>query len=287
MASARTPRSFGAATSFAIALALATTVAPSLAEPPKGNASPSGSSSAQSVADAAKEKKERQARAVELHDEAKTLYERGLYRRAITKLEAALALDPEGKELVYNLALIHEKLAEADIAEGYYLRYIDMETDPKAREHAQGIVKRLQGAKQKLKDDLKERAAPSAAPSSSAAASSAVGAQVHRARMPSPMVFVIGGVAIAAAGVGVGFGVSALANNPSDASTGPRTTAYDLETRARSAHTQAVVADLAFGASVVVGAAATLLYLLESRAPSKAPASTAIARARVRMEAPF
>ena len=147
MASARRPRTYGglrwgtlsrrrAAPVFAIVLALATTVAPSLADAPKGNAAPTATASAQSVADAAKEKKERQARAVDLHDEAKALYERGLYRRAITKLEAALTLDPEGKELVYNLALIHEKLAEADIAEGYYLRYIDMETDPKARERA-------------------------------------------------------------------------------------------------------------------------------------------------------
>lgn len=277
----------GAAPAFAIVLALATTVAPSLADAPKGSAAPTATASAQSAADVAKEKKERQARAVELHDEAKALYERGLYRRAITKLEAALTLDPDGKELVYNLALIHEKLAEADIAEGYYLRYIDMETEPKAREHAQGIVKRLQGAKQKLKDDLKERAAPSAAPSASAAASSSAGTQVRSGRFPSPMVFVIGGVAIAAAGVGIGFGVSALANNPADASTGPKVTAYDLEMRARSAHTQAVVADLAFGASVVVGAAATLLYLLETRAPQKAPPATAIASARVRMEAPF
>ena len=59
-------------------------------------------------------------RAVELHDQASALYEKGRYRAAIEKLEAALALDPTGKELVYNLALIHEKLAELDAAHAYY-----------------------------------------------------------------------------------------------------------------------------------------------------------------------
>src|SRR6185369_13944542 len=144
-----------------------------------------------SPADDAREKRERQTRALELHNEAKALYERGVYRRAISKLEAALALDPDGKELIYNLALIHEKLAEADIAETYYVRYIDMETDPKARERAEAIVKRLQGAKKKLKADIEERAGGTAAPSTSAAAPVASTAAEPGPRGPSPMVFVI------------------------------------------------------------------------------------------------
>ena len=281
MSPARRSKSSGVA--IALALACAVAARPGLADPPKGSAAPSAPDPVAS----AKDKKDRQARAVELHDEAKALYERGLYRRAITKLEAALTLDPEGKELVYNLALIHEKLAEADVAEGYYLRYIDMETDPKAREHAQAIVKRLQGAKEKLKAEIKERGAASATPSVSASTAASTGAPAPSSRMPSPMVFVIGGVAIAAAGVGIGFGVSALANNPADASTGPKVTAYDLEMRARSAHTQAVVADLAFSASIVVGAAAALLYLLESRSATKLPPPPVSAASSLRTEAPF
>lgn len=275
-----------AAPSLAFVALLASSV-PALADPPK----PAATSSA----DAAKEKRERQAHAVELHNEAKALYERGLYRRAITKLEAALALDPDGKELVYNLALIHEKLAEPDLAETYYTRYIEMETDPKLREQAQAAVKRIQGAKVKLKADLEERAAATSAPSSVASAPVVAGRPAQASRAPSPMVLVIGGVAVAALGVGIGFGVSALATQPVNASTGPHVTAYDLEMRARSAHTQAVVADLAIGTSVVVGLAASLLYLLETRtAPGVAPqpqgsASPPVARgpAAIRMEAPF
>jgi tetratricopeptide (TPR) repeat protein len=239
-------------------------------------------------ADAAKDKQGRQARAVELHDEAKALYDRGLYRRAIAKLEAALELDADGKELVYNLALIHEKLIEPEIAERYYLRYIEMETDPKARERATAIVKRLQAAKKSLKADVQERALASASAASAAPSGGFLGGSGPISRRPSPMVLVLGGVAVAAAAVGIGFGVSALSTHPDGLTTNARTTAYDLETRAQSAHTQAIVADLAFLTSVVVGATTGVLYLLETRSPPPAPAPAASrATARLRVEVPF
>jgi tetratricopeptide (TPR) repeat protein len=252
------------------AASAAATAAPAASSAPTA----AQTAAAATTSDAAKDKRARQARAVELHDEAKVLYERGLYRRAIAKLEAAIELDPEGKELVYNLALIHEKLAEADVAEGYYLRYIQMETDPKARERALAIVKRLHGAQKNLEADIQERAIASTTSAGSSAPAARVDAAVPVSRTPSPMVFVIGGVAVAAVGVGIGFGVSALMTNPGSATTGPDLTAYDLETRARSAHTQAVIADLAFVTSLVVGAAATVLYLVESHGGRGAPAAT-------------
>ncbi|MBK8254658.1 MAG: tetratricopeptide repeat protein [Polyangiaceae bacterium] len=306
-------------------LALVGFVAPhrAFADPPKSSGSaasqsntsaPQSTAAPMSPADVAKEKKDRQERAIALHDEAKALYDRGLYRRAITKLEAALELDPSGKELVYNLAVIHEKLADVDDAEKYYLRYVDMETNAGARERALAIVKRLRAAKKNLEADLQERAQVGAvgatvAPSATAAPTAPTN------RMPSPMVFVIGGVGVAAIGIGIGFGVSALSTYPDGLSTGPRVTAYDLETRARSAHTQAIAADLSFVTAFVMGAAATVLYLVESRGgrgvPVPAPAGTgtgtplgsthgataplrgpapqtpARAAALVRMEAPF
>jgi tetratricopeptide (TPR) repeat protein len=224
--------------------------------------------------DLAKENRNRQARAVELHDEAKALYDRGLYRRAIAKLEAALELDPDGKELVYNLALIHEKLVEPDVAEKYYLRYIEMESDPRARERTSAIVKRLQAAKKSLKADIQERALASASSATVALSGTAVAGPGASNRRPSPMVLVLGGVAVAAAAVGIGFGVSALTTHPDGLTTGPGTTVYDLQTRAEAAHNQAIVADLAFAASFVVGAATAVLYLLETRSPRPAPSVT-------------
>ncbi|MEZ4299476.1 MAG: tetratricopeptide repeat protein [Polyangiaceae bacterium] len=259
-------------------LCIGTAVAPSTAEPPKASpppapsAAPSSSSTSAATSPPPKDARERAARAVELHDEAKALYERGLYRRAITKLEAALELDPSGKELVYNLALIHEKLAEADIAEKYYLRYLDMETDPKARERAQVTVKRLQGAKKKIEADIQERATAPSASAVAMASGAPTAAEVPLRRTPSPMVFVIGGVGVAAAGIGIGFGISALSTHPDGLTTSSRVTSYDLEARARSAHTQAIVADLSFVTAFVMGAAAAVLYLVETRGGRGVPA---------------
>jgi len=268
----------GGAPALSLLLALAFSGSPGRADPPKPStpSTPSTgatSSPATAAADEAREKRERQARAIEFHNEAKALYERGHYRRAIAKLEAAITLDPDGKELVYNLALIHEKLAEAEVAEKYYRRYVEMETDPKAREKALAVVKRLEGAKKTLKGDVPDRVSPSSSASASAAPamSSAVAAPTRR--MPSPMVFVMGGVAVAAVGAGIGFGVSAFTTNPQGAMTGPRTSVGDLETRADAAHTQAIVADFAFVTSFVVAAAATVLYLLESRSPQATPSA--------------
>src|SRR5262249_33197033 len=93
------------------------------------------------------EKEDRIQRAKALHDDALALYDRGKYRAALEKLKAAVALDPDGKELVYNLALIHERLGELELAGGFYRRYLEMETDPKLRERAEGILKRIEGAK--------------------------------------------------------------------------------------------------------------------------------------------
>src|SRR5262245_44072169 len=45
---------------------------------------------------------------------ARELYQLGRYREAIAQLEAALKLDPQGAELLYNLGLVHEKLGDAD-----------------------------------------------------------------------------------------------------------------------------------------------------------------------------
>lgn len=255
-------------------------------DPPASTAATAQATASAAPADPAREKRERQARALELHDEAKALYERGLYRRAIAKLEAALELDPAGKELVYNLALIHEKLVETDEAEKYYRRYIDIETDPKARARAEAIVKRLEAAKKNLKDDLQERAAASSTASTTAPTVGPAPTVSPVSRRPSPMVLVLGGVALAAAGVGAGFGASALSAHPDGASTGRGTTSYDLEARAQSAHNQAIVADLAFATSLVVGAATAVLYLLETR--SSRPASPLPPRsAQVRWEVPF
>src|SRR5262245_54801859 len=91
----------------------------------------------QKIPAVAADREARSRQAGTLHDEAWALYEQGRYRAAIERLEAALRIDPEGRELVYNLALLHEKLADLPEAAVYYRRYVEMETDAKAKAKAQ------------------------------------------------------------------------------------------------------------------------------------------------------
>src|SRR6188472_4558508 len=64
-------------------------------------------------------------------DEALAHYREGHYRAAIAELKAALTFDPTSKDLIYNLALVHEKLGELDPAIAALERYAELETDPK------------------------------------------------------------------------------------------------------------------------------------------------------------
>jgi tetratricopeptide (TPR) repeat protein len=79
-------------------------------------------------------------------------YRNGAYKHAIEELEKALALDPEGKDLVYNLALVYEKLGDVDRALEQFRRYVAMETDASEIERVNEIVRRLEGARKEVRD---------------------------------------------------------------------------------------------------------------------------------------
>lgn len=271
-----------------VAIAIGMAASSAEATPPTPSAQPEAQS--KEAKEAKEAKAERQRRALAFHDEAKALYDRGMYRRAIAKLEAALALDPEGKELVYNLAVIHEKLGELDRAEAYFQRYREMETDPKAREQIDATLRRIQGAKKSLGDGAGASPVGSGsgaqAPSSNDAASGTHAGQGLAplatgdaaappplpGRAPSAPVWIIGGVAVGALAVGIGFGVSAVLTQPNGVATGPGLSVDDLATRQREAHTQAIVADAAILTSIVAGAAAVVLFVVQTR-PAPPPAA--------------
>lgn len=206
------------------------------------------------------EQEAREKQALELHDEARELHAHGRYRAAITKLEAALALDPDGKELVYNLALIHERLGEVDQAVRYYRRYLEMETITKEREKIQGVIRRLEGAKHDLVVAREAPAPPRVfAPPASLAPAGSIG----------PWVMVTGAAGAMGIFTGVVLGISALGRSPgASAMTGPGVTADDLVADAKAAHRQAVGADI----SLLIGLAATGtavgLYFASRPAPS-------------------
>ncbi len=78
------------------------------------------------------------------------LYRQGSYHEAITELETALKLDPNGKDLVFNLGVVHEKLGDIEDALRYFQRYEQMDLEPQERAKAEAYVKRLQGARREV-----------------------------------------------------------------------------------------------------------------------------------------
>ena len=149
---------------------------------------------------AAADREQQQKQAMALHDEAWALYEDGHYRAAIEKLEAALRIDPEGKELVYNLALLHEKLADVKQAEAYYRRYLEMETDPRTRTRTQATLRRLEGVEKETAAAPVPPAPPPAPP--------------PPPRPVRPWVVATGSVAGIAFLMGSVFGLNALSKDP-------------------------------------------------------------------------
>jgi tetratricopeptide (TPR) repeat protein len=241
-------------------------------------------SSRDSEPKARREERIKQAKA--LNDEANRLYLRGQYRPAIAKLEAAVALDPTGKDLVYNLALSYEHLGELDVAESYYWRYMEMETDPKLRERTRNTLTRIDGAKKELAGK-----SPSSSPyaSSSSSSSSSLPTEskqdVGAPRGRNPWVIPAAGVAATGIFTGVVLGISAIARNPGPgAKTGPGVSIDDLRADAALAHRQAVLADI----SLLVGAAAAgvaiYLYYYAPPPPSSSSAPSPQAGRRVELD---
>lgn len=220
--------------------------------------------------DAQAEKQARIERALALHDEARARYQRGEYRAAIVKLEEALALDPEGKELVYNLAIIHEKLGDIEQSEAYFRRYLEMETDPEVRAEVEATLRRLEGARKELAPPPAPRARPKAPPKH---ASRPLPQEPPAPRPIRPSVIVAGGVAAGALVISNVFALSAILRDPgSDAKTGPGLSADEILSDARSAHRDAVVADVALLIAGAAGGLALYFYLSTPR-PERPPAS--------------
>jgi tetratricopeptide (TPR) repeat protein len=199
------------------------------------------------------------AEALRHFERARELYRDGNYREAIVELESAQSLDPEAKDLVYNLALVHEKLAQIDDALRWMHRYAAMDLDADERARSDSTIRRLEGAKKTLAEAKPEEPAPPA-PSAPVAAT------------PTPMgridawTLATGAAAVVGLGVGTIFGISALSSRPkSGFVTGESGSYADLEDQARSAHTRAVIADVGFGVFVASAAACTLLYFTRTR----------------------
>jgi len=199
-------------------------------------------------------------------------YRAGRYRSAIVELEKAYGVDPTGKDLVYNLAVVYEKLGELDSAIHYLERYVALEPDPDEVKHANAAIERLRGARSELKQ---QREAAPEEPCPEPAASEAT----HSGRFDG-WVALTGGVSLVSAIVGAFFGLRALDTQPgADDATGPGESREQMRQRSMDAKHLARIADVAFAVSFVSGSAAAVLYFGRSTPPESGPTERSRQRA--------
>lgn len=191
---------------------------------------------------------------------ARELYSLGRYREAIAQLEAALRSDPNGAELLYNLALVHEKLGEADeaiAAYRHYLQVLGSDADPEEVSKIKGTIRRLQGAK----DELRAREAKRTE---------------HRFTPLSVSLLVGAGVAVIACGV---FGGLALHDDKSaqDYVVTSPSGLLDRQSIVDSSKRNAIFADVFGGLALAAGGAALTLYFTSEFSAKDDPRVTALA----------
>ncbi len=202
-------------------------------------------------------------RAVALHDEARTLYEQGDYRAAVSRLEEAVRLDPGAKVLFYNLGLIYEKLGELDKALVSFRRCRELETNTIEREKLDNDTRRIESA-QGHADDARRKSELAKIAAKAPAAAPAKVEPAPLARPLLPWVWLTAGVSLVGLGVGSAFAVHAVTLEPGKgASTGPSLSYDELVGDASAAHSSALAADVGFTVGGVAGAAALGLALFE------------------------
>jgi tetratricopeptide (TPR) repeat protein len=88
------------------------------------------------------------------YKKGRELYLAGRYREAVVELEAALALDPESPNLLYNLARVYELLGEIDVSIAHYKHYRELLPPSEVEERARvtGTLQRLEGAREQVPD---------------------------------------------------------------------------------------------------------------------------------------
>jgi tetratricopeptide (TPR) repeat protein len=190
---------------------------------------------AQVPADTRAEPSSVEANAQQHFDRALEQYRAGQYGRALASLEQAAKLDPNGKDLFFNLALVHEKLGQLPEAIAALERFRELETDADERERARLTIERLRGAA----GEVPRPVAPTPCPEPLPVPPAPTG--------PNPVLVGAASVAIVSLVVGAVFGVKALSDDVSEASTSATLSVAQLRERGRRAERAALIADVAFG----------------------------------------
>lgn len=175
--------------------------------------------------------------AAEHFERALSWYRTGKYRQAVDELNLALERDPGGKDLVFNLALVQEKLGDLEGAIQSLVRFQSLEKDPVELGRAEQAIERLRGVQAELATNRPQPERPTP-----------VCAAPPRLRGKyDAWVVGAGGLAVTSFIVGAVFATRALVlGSGSDA---------------ESSRDSALIADFAFASSVLAGAGSVGLYL--------------------------
>jgi tetratricopeptide (TPR) repeat protein len=207
-------------------------------------------------------------------DKARANYGRGAYREAIGELEAAHALDPNAKDLVFNLGVVHEKLADIEDALKWFRLYVTMSLTPAEHDRADAYIRRLEGAQREIEAKQADASTSATTPPI---------APPPPERPPGGRIdaLTIGAASVSAAALVFGIVMAAKAESdkpPANFITGKNGTYSDLVNRTSQAHSEAIAADIGFGTAIVFAAATTYLYFAR---PRTTPAGVGVSAAPV------
>ncbi len=202
-------------------------------------------------------------------DKARADYAQGAYREAIAELEAAHALDPAAKDLIFNLGVVHEKLSDIDDALQWFQLYTTLTLTPQEHERADAYIKRLEGAKKEL---AQHPPGPSQAGTVTPPPPDTPLVPMGPSIPPPPRHGRVDAATITAlsvTGAALAFGtvmaVKAKVDRPSGFVTGRDGTFADLQDKTDTAHHEAIIADAGFGLSIVAGITSAVLYFARPR----------------------
>ena len=218
-----------------------------------------------------------QAKAEEYYKRARELYSGGSYREALGELEAARALDPNAKELVFNLGVVNEKLGHFDDALRWFRTYTQMDVNAQEKQKADSFIKRLEGAKREVKPPPTATTTPP--PPVPPPPPPAKDEPPARGRIDAATI-TAASFAVAGLGVGTVFGIKAATDRPKSFVTGRDGTYDDLQQKTATAHREAIVADVGFGIGVVAAAVTAYLYFGRTKV-AQAPGPQARTQAQI------
>ncbi len=229
-------------------------------------------------------------------DKARAYYGQGAYREAVNELEAAHMLDPNAKDLVFNLGVVHEKLADIDEALNWFRLYTTMDLAPQERERADAYIRRLEGARRELDEKLAAQQQAAAEPTQlppQPTAQLPPRPQVASAPRSQPLVLLpptpapasapngrvdaltIGAAGLSAVALATGVVLAVKAERDQGATThfvtgqiatGQDGSYSDLVHKVDVAWHEAIGADIGFGVALVSGITTAYLYFGRSRA---------------------